>query len=104
MNYKTYGQLIWESKPLHLQINEWQGRYFLIDAESGDKLNEMVTGAEGLKRYYKGNFLQWVKVIIVKTHKARLKEHEYHLKHAAQQMALAEYYAKILAKLGGVNG
>lgn len=100
MNYRTYGTLIWENKSIHLQINEWQSRYFLVDSETGEKLNEMVTGAEGLKRYYKGEFLRWVKVIMVKTHKARLKEHEYHLKHAAKQLALADYYEKILVKLG----
>lgn len=99
MNYTTYGTVVWEDDNLDLQVNEWQGRLFLVDSETGEKLNELINGQESLKKYYKGKYIQWVKEAIAKAYKARVKEQEYHLKHASQQQALAEYYKELLATL-----
>lgn len=101
MNYRTYGETLWEDEKLNLQVNEWQTRYFLIDSETGDKLNELVNGKKSLDKYYKGDILKWVKVIIVAQHKAREKEHTYHLEQASKQKALADYYLELLNKLQG---
>src|SRR5271165_2817921 len=101
MNYTHYGQMLWEDEKLGLQVNEWQGRYFLIDSDTGEKLNEMVGGKESLTKYYKGKIIQWVKVIIAKQFKARLKEHEYHLGHASKQKALADHFEELLEQLKG---
>jgi hypothetical protein len=99
MNYKTYGTVIWEDDNLNLQVNEWQGRLFLVDSETGEKLNELINGHDSLTKYYKGKIIQWVKDAVTKAYKARLKEQAYHLNHASKQQALAEYYKELMAAL-----
>jgi len=51
MDYRTYGQKVWSKD--YLQINEWQTRLFLIDKRNGNLLNELISGIDGLKKYYK---------------------------------------------------
>lgn len=96
-DYKKYGVKIWENEIV--QINEWQTRLFLIDKSDGNLLNELISGREGLKKYYKNNFEIYTLKMIKKNLKNRVDELEYYEQKVDEQLSLIDYYKMLLEQI-----
>ena len=76
MDHRKYGTKIWSNSVL--QINQLQSRYYLVDSNTGEQLNELINGEESLKKYYKGDLNLCVIKLLQKNISARRKEREYY--------------------------
>lgn len=75
MDYRDFGKIVW--KESYFQINEWQTRLLFIDKRNGLMLNELISGMDGLKKYYKNDFRLYAQKCLDKNIKAREKEIKY---------------------------
>lgn len=94
MDYRTYGKCL--AIGGSLQINEWQTRLFLIDSTTGLLLNELISGREGLKKYYNNSFSIYIQKCLSKNLKAREKEYYYFKNKMDEQQTKINYIKKII--------
>ncbi len=93
MSSIKFGKKVWENK--YLTISESQNRLLLVDKLNGDLLAELISGQEGLKKYYKNSYEYFVQLICIKRIEAREREIIYFQRQINHQIQLRDYWNKL---------
>lgn len=95
MDYRLFGKLVYQTPRKRLEIRNSSGRFYLVDSQTGDKLNELINGADALEKYHGGEYVIWINNCINRNFDARIKERNYHQTKADENHKLAAYFAEL---------
>ena len=98
MDYREYGTLVWDSEKVQIYKSNDDDSYcrlYLVDKQDGTKLNELIAGYAGLKKYYKGHYHIWATKMMEKNIQSRTKEATYFKEQLDNQKYLITYYNAI---------
>lgn len=99
MDYRT-GKRIWVYLPLAIyEPKNCCGRYYLVDERDGTLLHELISGKDGLEKYYGGSELLYARKILNKNFKSRLKEISYFKNQIEIQQKKLDYINFLLEKI-----